>query len=83
MKLAAVSNLTEYVSPISLLDLVLFCFIFFITDKDECATDQHDCAEGMVCQNMIGGYDCVCPTGFKATNEVPPCEGQYNVETLK
>ena len=56
---------------------------FFITDKDECATDQHDCAEGMVCQNMIGGYDCVCPTGFKATNEVPPCEGQYNVETLK
>ncbi|XP_064635870.1 tolloid-like protein 1 [Lineus longissimus] len=34
----------------------------FLTDKDECATDNGGCQH--ICKNMIGSYECACHNGY-------------------
>jgi len=42
-------------------------------DIDECSSGLHDCGNGMMCENTLGGYNCVCPPGFKASSTNSSC----------
>jgi len=35
-------------------------------DVDECADDNGGCAQHSTCQNIPGGYQCVCNDGYRA-----------------
>ncbi|XP_035685206.1 flocculation protein FLO11-like [Branchiostoma floridae] len=37
-----------------------------VTDYDECASpDSHDCSPDARCENQVGGFTCVCRTGYQ------------------
>ena len=44
-------------------------------DTNECVTGLHDCGEGMICENTPGGYNCICPPGFKGSTVDDSCVG--------
>ncbi len=33
---------------------------YFLTDKDECLTDEHNCDSADACVNTIGSFTCSC-----------------------
>lgn len=37
-------------------------------DVDECYLQMHSCPQNTICRNTLGGYDCVCQTGYQATS---------------
>ncbi|XP_069694529.1 fibrillin-2 isoform X2 [Periplaneta americana] len=41
-------------------------------DIDECARSTHDCRQGQLCINRVGGYICQCPGGH-TLNEQKDC----------
>jgi len=45
---------------------------FFFIDIDECAASTHDCGQGQLCINRVGGYICQCPSGH-VVNERKEC----------
>jgi len=51
------------------------------TDIDECATENF-CANGGVCTNSVGGFDCACPAGWggaKCEDDINECEADTPV----
>eukprot|EP00117_Sycon_ciliatum_P019648 scpid6927/ scgid17744/ Fibrillin-1 len=40
-------------------------------DRDECASQTHECSKNALCSNTAGSYECSCPFGLtgKATND--------------
>ena len=38
-------------------------YLMFLKDLDECAGD-HGCQANSVCENIDGGYNCICDDGF-------------------
>jgi fibulin 1/2 len=42
-------------------------------DVDECATNNGDCSH--ICQNTLGGANCLCPPGFMLGNDWKTCKG--------
>ena len=51
------------------------------SDIDECATETHSCAaEGGVCVNTAGSYDCDCVSGYSGDGYV--CESDKRVSLL-
>ncbi|XP_022663715.1 pro-epidermal growth factor-like isoform X2 [Varroa destructor] len=52
---------------------VCFCVMGYIfvndsvgcVDIDECAMNQSDCPKELQCKNTDGGFDCVCPIGYR------------------
>lgn len=53
----------------------------WILDIDECvATNATICDETNECINSLGGYQCVCLSGFAAVdnNGTQVCEGEFN-----
>ena len=47
----------------------------FITDIDECATDNGGCGDNVttICTNAIGSFSCACVAGYEGTP--PNCTG--------
>lgn len=39
--------------------------LFECIDVDECALDVDDCSENAACENISGGFSCVCSAGFE------------------
>lgn len=52
-----------------------FSLSFKNTDIDECDS-RHNCGNGMICENTHGGYNCVCPPGFKQSETDNTCAGE-------
>lgn len=55
---------------------ILFIIINLI-DSDECS-EGHGCGMNETCRNFIGGYECVCKSGYAGQ----PCTGSYNTPSL-
>ena len=34
------------------------------TDVNECDEDIHNCHESATCSDVVGGFNCICNTGF-------------------
>ena len=47
----------------------------FITDVDECSSDNGGCSQE--CNNTIGSYYCTCLDGFTLQADSHTCEGRY------
>ena len=47
------------------------------TDIDECSVGSHNCKAELeeVCNNTVGGFECVCPEGFHRANKSSMCLG--------
>ncbi|CAL1542064.1 unnamed protein product, partial [Lymnaea stagnalis] len=50
-------------------------------DIDECSEAIHGCNSGnhQACENSIGGYQCVCQTGYTKECDLCECKGRLNV----
>ena len=46
------------------------------TDIDECAQNVDDCSGGARCNNLVGSYECLCPSGF--TGDGRTCTGDHD-----
>lgn len=57
--------------------LYLIFFFFFVTDIDECKTEEANCAHG--CHNTLGSYACVCNTAYELGSDGKQCYSQFNV----
>ena len=51
---------------------VAMFWVFFI-DIDECDDQMYDCSEFANCENLDGGYNCRCQSGY--TGSGMACEG--------
>ena len=40
------------------------CFSFSCIDIDECESGENDCNSNNYCVNQLGGYKCVCNSGY-------------------
>lgn len=58
---------------------VFFFTYFFITDVDECAT-QENCAHG--CHNTLGSYACVCNAAYELGSDGKQCYSPFHVLIL-
>ena len=47
--------------------MLLFLYISFFSDINECADNTALCNSGK-CVNLLGTYKCNCPSGFKGKN---------------
>lgn len=54
--------------------------VFFISEHDECATNQHNCDENALCFNTVGGHNCVCKPGYAGNGTV--CKGREHLWPL-
>lgn len=45
------------------------------TDINECALDPDICSSG-VCENLRGGYRCICNTGYETDESGRACLGE-------
>ncbi|KAL1193040.1 Wall-associated receptor kinase 2 [Cardamine amara subsp. amara] len=43
-------------------------------DIDECSSIRHNCSYPKTCRNMVGGFECKCPSGFDLNNTTMSCE---------
>lgn len=48
---------------------------FFVTDVDECETDENNCAHG--CHNTLGSYACVCNTAYELGSDGKQCYSAF------
>lgn len=46
------------------------------TDIDECAQNVDDCSGGARCNNLVGSFECLCPSGF--TGDGRTCTGDHD-----
>ena len=49
--------------------------VLFITDIDECETEQHGCCNNSQCIDTIGSYRCDCLPGYY-NNATIKCVGE-------
>lgn len=54
--------------------------VFFISEHDECATNQHNCDENALCFNTVGGHNCVCKPGYAGNGTI--CKGRERLWPL-
>lgn len=52
----------------------------FVTDIDECETDENNCAHG--CHNTLGSYVCVCNAAYELGSDGKQCYSLFDVQTL-
>ena len=45
-------------------------------DVDECAELRHNCAGLAMCENEVGSFRCICPTGYVLDANATSCDGQ-------
>lgn len=50
-------------------------YFFFVTDVDECETDENNCAHG--CHNTLGSYACVCNTAYELGSDGKQCYSAF------
>ncbi len=51
-------------------------YVFFLSlDINECSTGDVTCGSHEHCNNTVGGYSCVCDTGYSGS----PCIGIHNL----
>ena len=50
-------------------------FVLFL-DKNECLSGHHGCSHG--CVNLIGHYECSCPSGFTLDQNGLTCKGMHS-----
>ena len=54
--------------------LIMYCFIFFTLDMDECAdSNLNNCDTDATCTNADGSYQCACNIGY--TGDGTTCQG--------
>ena len=52
------------------------------TDINECSNNSIKCyPEGTICNNTIGGYECVCPDGYILCHESYKCISKKTLYT--
>ena len=47
----------------------------FITDVDECATNNGGCNQ--ICKNSYGSYHCECDSGYELSADNHTCVGKF------
>ena len=58
--------------------MLLSCKItlkYFI-DKNECATNTHNCVSDEYCMNTEGSFVCRCPDGYSLADDGHSCNGK-------
>lgn len=40
--------------------------LFYMLDGDQCA--EQPCKNGAMCSDSVGGFDCICKSGFSGIN---------------
>ena len=63
-------NLVKVSLYISMNDTMMF---LFLSEYDECATEEHGC--GHICVNTLGSYKCECKIGYELHSDWKKCEG--------
>jgi len=58
-----------------------FCLLDFVTDIDECQSNNGGCDH--FCKNTVGSFDCSCRKGFKLLTDEKSCQGMYAGEAVK
>ena len=58
-----------------------FCFLlidklFYKIDRNECQDGSHKCVGRSSCVNTQGSYRCMCPVGYKLTEDQRNCQGK-------
>ena len=46
-------------------------------DNNECESEITTCSH--LCKNIIGGYTCACPSGYKISQDQQTCEGKFTL----
>ena len=60
----------EYLDVLLMIRLLCFC-LYFLTDINECETQQANCAHG--CHNTLGSFSCVCLTAYELGSDGKQC----------
>jgi len=50
--------------------------LLLLADVNECEAEELDVCGAGVCRNVVGGYNCVCPEGYRSTQGGRKCEGK-------
>ena len=50
--------------------------IFLFVDIDECQT-SNPCNDSTICENILGNFNCICPSGFE--NKTGVCKGEKSI----
>jgi len=48
-------------------------------DVNECQSSDKVCGEDRNCQNKVGSYRCVCPSGFQFNKGSQRCQGNIHL----
>ena len=61
-------GLANSVPKVCLVQNVLAVYYLFnlvtLLDVDECSNDEIVCFNGGTCENRVGSYSCICPSGW-------------------
>ena len=67
-------TLLRFCACVLMIMLILYPFISFALDMDECASNAtNPCNQ--ICTNNDGGFECSCMSGFQLQSDRFTCEG--------
>ena len=56
-----------------------YVFVFYLTDVNECETDNGGCAH--MCSNTVGSFTCSCNAGYALNADGSSCDGRSHIHT--
>ena len=58
-----------------IIDITRMLITVFIADVNECDEGIHNCHENANCSDVVGGFNCICNTGFNGDGTI--CESKW------